>query len=167
MQTPLTTFITGRGPKSSRSRLHRITALAVVITRVVRREKPSPLMGEGLGGGGCGPARRRSSHARRRDFPGPRCSKTAECDSLGFPGTHFARPPPATSDRVGRRRFPRSSGPRGTQNRQCSGRSAPGGGTCTPLFDASAFFARAVFPPRSCSAVKCELAHVCRRRDAS
>jgi hypothetical protein len=73
----------------------------------------------------------------------------------------------ATSDHVGRRRFPRSTGPRGTQNRQCSGRSASGGGTCTPSFDASAGSARAAFPPRSCSGVKSGLGHVRRRPDAS
>ena len=63
--------------------------------------------------------------------------------------------------------FPRSTGPRGTQNRQFSDRSPFGGGTCIPLFDASAASARAAFPLRSCSGVKSGLGHVRRRPDAS
>src|SRR4029077_20038611 len=82
-------------------------------------------------------------------------------------GSHCARFPVETSDRVGRRRFPRSTGPRGKQSRQCNGQSALGSGTCSPSFDLSAVFARSAFPPRSCYAVKYGRAHVRRRRDMS
>jgi hypothetical protein len=47
---PLPTLPHRGGGLQGEAPLHRIDALAVVATRVVR-EKPSPLMGEGLGGG--------------------------------------------------------------------------------------------------------------------
>src|SRR6266481_1071468 len=126
--------------------------------------QPSPIEGEGskerVWVGVIRPARRRSSDGLRRDWRGPRRSKTAECDTLRFAGSHCARFPAERSDRVGRRRFPRSTGPRGTQSRQCRGRLVLGGGTCNPSFDASAVFARPAFPPRSSFAVKCELARL-------
>jgi len=47
-----------------------------------------------------------------------------------------------------------------------SGGGRVGGGTYTPTFDASAVFARFAVPPRSCSAVRFELARQCPRRGA-
>jgi hypothetical protein len=109
-------------------------AIAVSSAPLSASQKPSPSRGRAWAGV-MRPARRRSSDGPRRDCRGPRRSKTAECDTLRFAGSHCARFPAETSDRVGRRRFPRSTGPRGTQSRQCNGRSALGGGTCSPSFD--------------------------------
>jgi hypothetical protein len=86
-------------------------------------------------GGVTWPAHQQSCDGRRRDFPGPRCSRTAERDSLGPGGTRFARLRGTTSDRVGHCRFLQSTGLCGRQNRQYSSRSALGGGTCALLFD--------------------------------
>jgi hypothetical protein len=105
------------------------------------------------------PAHQQSCDGRRRDFPGSRCSRTAERDSPRFGGTRFARLRGTTSDRVGHRRFPQSTGPCGKQNRQYSGRSALGDGTCALLFDPSTIFARPVSLARSCPAAKRERAH--------
>jgi hypothetical protein len=148
-------------PKISLSRLHRIMTLAVVAT------KPSPLMGEGLGGGDAA------------QFVGDRLMDAVGiCQDLVVPKPQNAialvLQEPASLSFPRRRAivlaavdFQDQPGLVGIQSRQCNDRSALGGGTCTPLFDASAVFAKAAFPPRSCCAVRCELGHVRRRQDVS
>jgi len=111
---------------------------------------PLPRWGR-VGVGVTRPMRRRSPDGRPPDLPIPRCSRIGGCDSLRPAGTRFARPPVATCDRVDRRQFPGSARPRGTQNRRCSGRSAPDGGICIRPFDADAVSARpAVRRPSWC-----------------
>ena len=74
-----------------------------------------------------------------------RAIKFSSPDSLALMGEGLGGGGAAglAGDRVGRRRFPRSTVRRGTQNRQDSGRAAPGDGTRIPSFDAGAGFARA------------------------
>jgi len=123
--------------------------------------EPSPLDGGGLGGGDA---------TQRGTDDGVQPSRFARISlfqnhGMRFQETDFASLPPAVSDRAGRRRFPRSTGPRGKQNQQCNDRWALGGGTCSHSSDASAIFARATSRPRSFAALERGLTCMRRRRD--